>query len=82
MTEPVGYELQLQSVVTTNDIVARGRNLVVAAAVSYTWPPRAGSLYVRVFDTNGTLAVDVPGAALCGEERLDALSSRGSRRSN
>ncbi len=76
VTEPVGYELQLQSVVTTNDIVARGRNLVVAAAVSYTWPPRAGSLYVRVFDTNGTLAVDMPEDALCGEERLDALKQR------
>ena len=76
VTESVGYELQLQSVVTTNDIVARGRNLVVAAAVSYTWPPRAGSLYVRVFDTDGTLAVDIPEDALCGEERLDALKQR------
>ncbi len=75
VTEPVCYELQLQSVVTTNDIVARGRNLVVVAAVNYTWPP-ASSLHVRVFDSNGTLAVDMPEDALCGEERLDALKQR------
>ena len=72
VTEPVCYELQLQSVVTTNDIVARGHNLVVVAAVNYTWPP-ASSLHVRVFDSNGTLAVDIPEDALSGEERLDAL---------
>ena len=69
VTEPVRYELQLQSVVGTKDIVARGRNLVVAAAVG-------PSLHVRVFDTNGTLAVDIRENALSSGERLDALKQR------
>ena len=69
VTEPVRYELQLQSVVGTKDIVARGRNLVVAAAVG-------PSLHVRVFDTNGTLAVALRENALSSGERLDALKQR------
>ena len=75
VTEPVRYELQLQSVVRTKDIVARGRNLVVAAAVGSdladlgtkkALDDLGASLHVRVFDTTG------PWPSTCGRTRSPA----------
>ena len=69
VTEPQAYELLLQSVVKSKDIVEKGRDLVVAAAVG-------PQLHIRVFDVNGNIAISKAESELAGGERLDALKRR------
>jgi hypothetical protein len=69
VTEPQPYDLLLQSVIRSKDIVEKGRNLVVAAAVG-------SRLHIRAFDANGNKVVDKPESELMGGERLDALKQR------
>jgi hypothetical protein len=69
VTEAPGYDLHLQSVLRAEDIVAQGRNLVVAAAVG-------SRLHVRVFDSSGARVVDSAEGELAGLERLAALKEK------
>jgi hypothetical protein len=69
VTEPQRYELLLQSVVKSKDIVAKGRNLVAAAAVG-------NRLHLRVFDSSGSIALDKPESELAVGERLQALKEK------
>ena len=69
VTEPALTTFSCSPSSATKDIVAKGRNLVVAAAVGRR-------LHVRVFDSNGTMAVDKPEGALDGRGRLDPLKER------
>lgn len=66
VTEPPRYHLQLQSVQRSEDIVAAGRNLVVAAAVG-------ARLHIRVFDPIGTMVVDAAEGELTDLVGLTAL---------
>jgi hypothetical protein len=68
VTESPDYDLRLQSVLRTNEIT-EGRNLVVVAAVG-------SRLYVRVFDSSGTMVVDSAEGKLTGPERLAALKEK------
>jgi hypothetical protein len=81
VTEPQGYDLLLQSVVRAKDIVAKGRNLVVVAAVGPgPFDPNLGEkaapgrLHIRVFDWKGHVVADKPETELAGRERVEALT--------
>ncbi len=66
VTEPVQFDLRLQSVLRTKDVVRAGRNLIVVAAVGTR-------LHIRVFDQHGKIIVDTSESGLPDRERVAAL---------
>ena len=61
-----GYELYLMSVVTANDLLNRGRSLVIVALVNM-------DLYIRIFDQHGEKVVDKTEDMLVSGKTLTAL---------
>lgn len=61
-----GYDLRLMSVSASDKLPGKGRALVIVALVG-------GKLHLRIFDTTGELAIDLPEDELDDEELISEL---------
>lgn len=64
-----GYDLELMSVATTNDVLDEGRRLVIVALVG-------DELHIRIFDDSGEKVVDKAENELMSGDALTALKQR------